>query len=394
VSQAFDRGKTFEVQIDFDEVGSSSHCALQLGPEMIPYQPSPTKLRRQNAKSMRLSHFLLLSTALFSCDALPVWSQSARQIQLVASKLTNDGTSFSLYAPLGRTYYINASPDLVTWSLVDNNIIGESVSYADANAGHLRQRYFNASYHWTMQLPNPYQLFYAASGRDGRVIAYPYFGWNTNQGTDGRLIAYPAGWSTNQGADGRLIAFPSGWTTTNGPDGRLVAFPPSGCATTNGVDGRARVHPAPGLAGTNAYVPAAWKWIAGGDGRLAAYPSSNFLTNAGGDGRLVAYESAGWSTNCGTDGHTVAFPATGYATAKWADGRVIAYPNSGWMTVQGTDGRTIAYPATGTPGIEVDFEDQELFALLGHLRTVLADPDFENYVIYEYFGTGEQRFVY
>ncbi len=354
------------------------------------------KIRSQatrNAKSMRSRHFLFLPVAILACAALPARSQSSQQIRLVTPKATNGGMSFALSAPLGRTYFIYAGTNLAAWSLVGSNMVGDSVSFVDTNAAHLRQRYFNAAYQWTILMPNSYLLFDTNSGRDGRVIAYPY-NWSTNQGSDGRLIAYPSGWSTNQGTDGRLIAFPSGWTTTNGADGRLAAFPSSGFTTTNGADGRLRVHPAPGLAGTNAYVPADWDSVAGGDGRLAAYPSSNFSTNAGGDGRLVAYESAGWSTNGGPDGRTVAYPATGFTTLTNVDGRIIAFPSSGWSTARGVDGRWIAYPAEGTPIIQLDFEDQELFAFIGHLRTVLADPDFNNYIIYAYFGTGEQRFVY
>jgi hypothetical protein len=342
---------------------------------------------------MRLRYFLFFLVVLFGCAAIPARSQSSEQIQIVTPKRTNSGISFSLSAPLGRTCFINASPNLVSWSPVSTNIVGDSASFVDANAAHLGQRYFNASYDWTLMLPNLYQLFYTNSGRDGRIIAYPWT-WSTSEGTDGRLIAWPAGWSTNQGRDGRLIAFPSGWTTTNGPDGRLIAFPASGCSTAMGTDGRLRVHPNSGLAGTNAYVSADWNSATSGDGRLAGYPASNFSTNAGADGRLVAYESAGWSANRGPDGRTVAYPATGFAPATSSDGRAIAYPGSGWSTAQGTDGRMIAYPAFDTPVIQLDFEDQQLFAFIGHLRTVLVDPDFENYIIYEYFGTGEQRFVY
>jgi hypothetical protein len=358
---------------------------------------SDTFDRTRKPSPMRARHLLFLPVAILWCAPLPAWSQSTGQVRILTPKaMSNHMIDVSLYAPLGRSYEIDASPDLKSWSFATSGIVGDTATFVDGNAPQFSKRFYRASLDWTIMVPNTYLIFTTNSGVDGRVIAYPYT-WNTNRGSDGRLIAWPPGWSTNQGRDGRLIAYPSGWTTTNGPDGRLVAFPTNGCTLVTNNDGRITVHPASGLAGagTNAYVLADWKFSPGGDGRQAAFPVSNFLTNEGGDGRLVGYVSTGWSTVHGPDGRAVAYPVADFTTnTPTVSGRIIAFPGSGWSTAQGIDGRAIAYPTLGnTSTMELDFEDQQLFAFIGHLRTVLGDPDFENYIIYTFFGAGEQRFA-
>jgi hypothetical protein len=344
---------------------------------------------------MRFSSSFLLTVAACWCAPLSMQAQSSGQVRLVTPHaMSNHVFNANLYAPLGRTYEIDASTNFQNWSSVASGIVADSVPFVDGNSPGFPRRYYRASLDWTIMLPNTYLLFATNSGIDGRLIAYPY-NWITNQGTDGRLIGYPPGWNTNQGVDGRLIAYPSGWSTVKGPDGRLVAFPTNGCTTVTNADGRITVHPTSGVAGLgpNSYEAADWKLATGGDGRQVAFPVSNFPTNQGGDGRLVAYVATGWSTVHGPDGRTVAYPVAEFSTNASISGRTIVFPSSGWVTVQGIDGRTIAYPAIGTGTIELDFEDEQLFAFIGHLRTVLADPDFGNFLIYTYFGTGEQRFA-
>ncbi len=344
---------------------------------------------------MRFSSSLLLTMAACWCVPLSTRAQTSSQVRLVTPQVTNHVFNASLFAPLGRMYEIDASTNFKNWSSAASGLVADSVPFTDGNAPQFPQRYYRASLNWTIMLPNTYLLFYTATGKDGRMIAYPYT-WNTNQGTDGRLIAYPPGWSTNKGTDGRLIAYPPGWTTNKGPDGRLVAFPTNGCTMVTNADGRITVHPTSGVAGlgTNSYQAANWKLATGGDGRTMAYPVSSFPTNQGSDGRLVAYFSNGWNTVHGPDGRTVAYSVADFSTNASLSGRTIAYPTTGWTLVtNGIDGRTISYPAIGTGTIELDFEDQQLFALIGHLRTVLADPDFGNFVIYTFFGAGEQRFA-
>jgi len=308
--------------------------------------------------------------------------------------MTNHVFNASLSAPLGRTYEIDTTTNLTSLSFATNGIVSDSVPFTDGNAPQFPRRYYRASLDWTIMLTNTYLLFKTNSGIDGRVIAYPY-NWSTNQGTDGRLIAYPSGWSTNKGTDGRLIAYPPGWTTNNGPDGRLVAFPTNGCTMVTNADGRITVHPASGVPGlgTNSYQSVDWTLATGGDGRQMGFPVSNFPTNQGSDGRLVAFVATGWSTVHGPDGRTLAYPVAEFSTNASVSGRTIAFPSSGWATTQGIDGRMIAYPGIGTGIIELDFEDQQLFAFIGHLRGVLADPDFGNFIIYTFFGAGEQRFA-
>ncbi len=344
---------------------------------------------------MRSRHFSFLPMVILWCAPFLSHAQTSPQLRfLTPQEASNHVFNASLFAPLGRTYEIDGSTNFTNWPALAGGIVADSVPFTDGSAPGFPRRFYRASLNWTITLPNTYLLFKTNSGIDGRLIAYPY-NWNTNQGSDGRLIGYPPGWNTNQGSDGRLIAYPPGWTTNKGPDGRLVAFPTNGCSMVTNADGRIVVHPTSGVAGlgTNSYQSANWKLATGGDGRTMAYPVSSFLTNQGTDGRLVAYFSNGWNTVHGPDGRTVAYAVADYSTNASLSGRTIAFPSSGWTVVQGIDGRKIAYPASGTGTIELDFEDQQLFAFIGHLRTVLADPDFGNFIIYTFFGTGEQRFA-
>jgi hypothetical protein len=50
-----------------------------------------------------------------------------------------------------------------------------------------------------------------------------------------------------------------------------------------------------------------------------------------------------------------------------------------------------SYPTNTDATINLDFQDQSLFPLLGNLKTILSQSDFDNYVIYTFFGTGEQQ---
>jgi hypothetical protein len=345
-------------------------------------------------KSMRFSISLLLLAALCRVVGLSVQAQPVQPKMVGAGINSNHLFGFGLYAPLGRTYEIDSSPDFSSWTPVTSGIVADSVPFVDANPPRQARLVYRAGIDWTIQVPNTYLIFHTNSGVDGRVIAYPFSGWNTAQGADGRVVAYPSGWATNQGPDGRLIAYPTNWVTTNSPDGRLVAFPPMGCTLVTNANGRVTVHPASGVpgAGTNSYQLVDWNLATGGDGRQAAYPFASFSTNEGSDGRMVAYPAAGWTTNRGPDGRMVAYPVTGFTTNSAVGGRLIAFPSSGWTTAGGVDGRLIVYPALNTSTLVLDFEDQQFFAFIGHLRTVLGDPDFENYIIYRFFGTGEQRF--
>jgi hypothetical protein len=343
---------------------------------------------------MRFSSSLLIAAAVCCCASPSTRAQTSPQVRLVTPQATNHVFNAGLFAPLGRTYEIDASTNFKNWSSQAGGIVADAVPFTDGNSPGFPLRFYRASVDWTIMLPNTYMLFKTNSGIDGRVIAYPY-NWNTNKGMDGRLIAYPPGWSTNQGSDGRLIAYPPGWTTNKGPDGRLVAFPTNGCTMVTNADGRLTVHPTSGVPGqgTNSYQSANWKLATGADGRQTAYPALSYSTNQGIDGRLVAYMSNGWNTVHGPDGRTLAYFVADFSTNASLSGRTIAFPKTGWTLAQGIDGRVIAYPAFGTGTIELDFEDQQLFAFIGHLRTVLADPDFANYVIYLFFGAGEQRFA-
>lgn len=343
---------------------------------------------------MRFSTLLLLPAVLCLCAGLSAQAQPVQPKMVSVGLTSNHLFTLGLYAPLGRTYEIDSSPNFTSWTPVAGGIVADSVPFVDGNPPQQARLFYRASINWTIQVPNTYLIFQTSNGIDGRVIAYPITGWNTAQGADGRRIAYPAGWATNQGRDGRLVAYPTNWMATNSPDGRLVAFPTNGCTLVTNANGRITVHPTSGVPGlgTNSYQSVNWKMAIGGDGRIAAYPFASFSTNEGGDGRMIAFPSTGWTTNRGTDGRTLAFPAVGFTTNSAVSGRLIAFPSSGWATAAGLDGRLIAYPSLNTTPLILDFEDQQLFAFIGHLRTVLGDPDFENYIIYTFFGTGGQRF--
>ncbi len=343
---------------------------------------------------MRFSTFLFLPAVLCLFAGSSVQAQPVQPKMVGVGITSNDLFGFGLYAPLGRTYEIDTSPDFSSWTPMAGGLVVDSVPFVDGNPPQQARLFYRAGITWTIQVPNNYLIFLTSNGIDGRVIAYPITSWGTAHGADGRVVAYPPGWATNQGHDGRLIAYPAGWVTTNGPDGRLVAFPTNGCTLVTNANGRITVHPASGVpgAGTNSYQSVDWNLATGGDGRQAAYPFASFSTNEGGDGRMIAFPAAGWTTNRGPDGRMVAYPVTGFTTNSAVGGRLVAFPSSGWTTTRGVDGRLIAYPGLNTTPLVLDFEDQQLFAFIGHLRTVLGDPDFENYIIYTYFGTGGQRF--
>jgi hypothetical protein len=343
---------------------------------------------------MRFSTFLLLPAVFCLCAGLSVQAQPVQPKLVGAGLNSNHLFGFGLYAPLGRTYEIDSSPDFSSWTPVASGLVADSVPFVDGNPPQQARLFYRAGITWTIQVPNNYFIFLTTNGIDGRMIAYPITSWNTAQGVDGRMIAYPAGWATNQGRDGRLIAYPTNWVTTNSPDGRLVAFPTNGCTLVTNANGRITLHPTSGVPGlgTNSYQATNWMQAIGADGRIAAYPFASFSTNEGSDGRMIAFPTAGWTTNRGPDGRMIAYPVTGFATNSAVGGRLIAFPSSGWTTAKGVDGRLIAYPTIGTGTLVFDFEDQQLFAFIGHLRTVLGDPDFENYIIYTFFGTGGERF--
>jgi hypothetical protein len=346
---------------------------------------------------MRFGSFFLFASVAPLCLCFPGRSQSSQPVRLVPAQGISNGTyQFNLSAPLGRTYQITDTSNFVAWQLLASNVVSDTVSFADPSASQTPVRFFQGSINWTIIFPNPYPFYTTNAGTDGRLIAYPSVvsAWTTNQGRDGRLIAYPPGWSTNEGPDGRLIAYPPGWTNAVGADGRMVAFPTNGFSTMAGHDGRLLVYPTSGLGlGLNSYVSANWISTNGADGRAVVYPVSNFPTNQGADGRLVAYVATGEATTHGPDARVIAYPSTGYSTNEGVAGRVIAFPNSSWSVAQGRDGRPVAYPAINTSLLQFDFENQQLFAFLGHLRAVLGDPDFANYIIYRYLGTGDERFA-
>jgi hypothetical protein len=120
---------------------------------------------------------------------------------------------------------------------------------------------------------------------------------------------------------------------------------------------------------------------------------TDFSATNGLDGRVVALPSVGWTTSRGADGRNVAYFPSDFVTVQGIDGRKIAFPGSGWALRQGADGRITSYPANTSATINLDFQDQSLFALLGTLKTILSQSDFNNYVIYTFFGTGEQQFA-
>ena len=329
------------------------------------------------------SKCLFALVAILGGFLLPAWSQSTQQFQFGApGRLTNGSLSFSISAPLGRTYTINASTNLSAWSaIITNTVPSGSLSFADTNASQLQRRFYRGNLYWTVIVPNTYPTWQTTNIGDGRVLTFPA-GWQTAHGADGRTIAYPAGWSTAKGKDGRLIAFPSGFTNKAGADGRLVAYYQTGFSTVQGSDGRLLAYPSSG-----------WTALGGADGRKVAFPSTNFSTTNGLDGRVVAFPSSGWIRSRGVDGRSLSYPSSNFVTAQGVGGRKIAYPSSGWALRQGKDGRMTSYPTNTSATIELDFQDQSLFALLGSLKTLLSQSDFNNYIIYAFFGTGEQQYA-
>jgi len=325
---------------------------------------------------------LFALAAILYGSVLPARSQTTQQFQFNSLKWIPSGSfSFGISAPLGRTYMIDASTNLTVWSsVITDTVPSGSVSFVDTTASRFQRRFYRGNHYWTILVPNTYPIWQTTTGDDGRLLNFPS-GWQTAKGADGRTIAFPAGWNTAQGSDGRMIAFPSGFTTKQGADGRLVAFYQTGFSTVQGSDGRLAAFPSTG-----------WTNLGSADGRTIVFPSANFATTTGADGRVVAFPLTGWATSRGIDGRNVAYPASNFLTAQGVDGRAIAYPHSGWVLQQGTDGRMNSYPTSASTTIELDFQDQSLFALFGGLRTILSQSDFNNYVIYAFFGTGEQQF--
>jgi hypothetical protein len=322
-----------------------------------------------------LSLLLLLAT--------PARAQSTPPFQLNAlGRLTNGSFAFGLSAPPGRTYVVDASTNFAAWKPLITNIAPSTTAVVvDTNAAQLRYRFYRGRLYWTVIVPNTYASWQTTTSGSGRQLSYPS-GWRTAKGADGRTIAFPTGWNTAQGSDGRLIAFPPGFTNRAGADGRLVAFYPTGFSTAQGNDGRLLVFPASG-----------WTVLGGADGRKVALPATGFSAANGRDGRWVAFPSAGWTTSRGADGRDVAYLPGDFVTVQGVDGRKIAVPSSGWALRPGADGRLTSYPASTSATINLDFQDQSLFALLGALKTSLSPSDFNNYVIYTFFGTGEQQFA-
>lgn len=321
-------------------------------------------------------------TAALCCLSLPVRSQSVPQFQLSApASLTNGSFGFALSAPLGRTYVIEASTNATAWNpVITNTAPAGSASVVDTNAPQFQHRFYRGKLYWTVIVPNIYPAWQTNGSGNGRLLTFPA-GWTTAHGTDGRTIAFPSGWNTAQGSDGRMIAFPSGFTNKQGADGRLVAYLATGFSTVQSHDGRIIALPLSG-----------WTNVGGGDGRQIAFPTNNFATNQGLDGRVVALPALEWTTSHGGDARNVAYLSNEFVTAQGVDGRDIAYPPSAWTTLQGPDGRETSYPASISATIELDFQDQSLFALLGNLQTLLSPANFNDYVIYTFFGTGEQQF--
>jgi len=302
--------------------------------------------------------------------------------QFSAAQIASNGSfSASLTAPLGRTYVVDASTNLANWSSGITNIVPISpISFVDSNASQLQRRFYRGRLYYTLIVTNRYPAWQTTNSGSGRQLAFPT-GWQTAKGADGRTIAFPSGWNTAKGSDGRLIAFPPGFTNKVGADGRIVAFYQTGFTNLQGSDGRVLAFPASG-----------WTNRLSADARRVAFPSTNFSTAVGADGRIAAFYSGGWTNSPGPDGRTVAYLSSEFSTAQGADGRKMAYPNSGWALRQGTDGRMTASPTNANLVINLDFQDQSLFALFGALKTVLSESDFNNYVIYTFFGTGDQQF--
>ena len=329
-----------------------------------------------------IKHLVPLVVILCSASCCPPHAQ-AQPFQLTAPGwITNSSFGFGISAPLGRTYMVEASTNLTAWnSVITNTVPSGPASFVDTNASQFQHRFYRGKLYWTVIVPNTYPTWQTTNGGDGRLLDFPS-GWQTAKGADGRAIAFPSGWTTAQGRDGRMIAFPAGFTNQAGSDGRLVPFYQTGFSTVQGSDGRLLAFPSSG-----------WTNVGSADGRKIAFPSTSFSTTNGSDGRVAAFPSAGWTTSRSADGRSVTYPSFDFATVQGADGRKIAYLGSGWTLRQGADGRMTSYPTNTSATINLDFQDQSVFALLGALKTILSPADFNNYVIYTFFGTGEQQFA-
>jgi len=303
----------------------------------------------------------------------------AQPFQFSAGTLTNGAFTFGISAPLGRTYSVSASTNLTAWSVLLTNIVPIGpLSFVDTNASQFRYRFYRGNLYYTIIISNAYPTWQTTTNASGRLLAFPS-GWQTTNGPDGRTIAFPPGWNTARGSDGRLIAFPPCLTNRAGADGRLVAYYPTNFTTAQGNDGRLVPFPS-----------STWTNRLGFDGRRVAYPSTGFSTTNGADGRLVAFFSTGETNAGGADGRKLAY-VSGFTTGQGSDGRRISYPSSGWTVRQGLDGRLISYP-TNAPLLNLDFQDQSLFATFAALKTILSPTNFNNYVIYTFFGTGDDQY--
>jgi hypothetical protein len=249
----------------------------------------------------------VLLLAVLQCTALPAFSQSVQEFQISPPRVTSNGSfTFSVSAPLGRTYVLDATTNLLSWlPLVTNIASPNQPPFTDANAFQFQQRIYRGRLYWSIIVQNRYSTWETNTGADGRTIAFPS-GWATAQGNDGRMIAFPPAWDSAQGADGRMIAFPSGWTTLQGSDGRLVAYPLDGYSTAEGSDGRA-------------------VWIG----------SSGWTNSQGADGRQIGYLPDGWTTLLGCDGRLTAYPSNNFSTTQDSGGLVIAYPSRTWAQAEG-----------------------------------------------------------
>jgi hypothetical protein len=349
---------------------------------LISRKPNPETPVSDSARNLNLLRTLLLVAVVAARLLLPGFSR-AQPFQLSSPHLSTNGSfSFTLSVPVGRTYFVDSSTNFSAWSALTTNIAPNSVvSFVDSNTAQQPHHYYRSSLFWTLLVSNTYPNLQTTNAGSGRSVLFPS-GWLTGKGADGRVIAYPPGWSTAQGKDGRMVAFPAGFTNRTGADGRVVAYYPTGFTTLQGNDGRLVVFPSTG-----------WTNRAGPDARRVVLPLSSFSTTNGTDGRAVAFPSTGWNTGRGADGRIVAYLASQFVTNQGADGRKIAYQNSSWAFRQGSDGRVTTYPTNSSVMLNLDFQDQSLFPLLGALKTVLSPSDFNNYIFYTFFGTGEQQYA-
>jgi hypothetical protein len=333
---------------------------------------------------MKASKSLLLLFTILTFVAIPVRSQPVNIFHLSSFEGATNGTfGFNIFGPLGRTCIIDVSTDFTSWEPVITNTVAKGFSsYIEPNTSQFLHRFYRARLFWTAIVPNTYSSWLTTNSGNGRLLIFPA-GWNTATGADGRTIAYPPGWKTAQGSDGRIIAYPSAYafTTAQGTDGRVVAYPSTGFSTLQGDDGRIIAFPS-----------SSWTTSEGHDGRLVVFPSTGFSTTQGSDGRIVAFPLTGWTTNRGADARVISYPSSECATNQGFDGRTIAFSSSGWASLQGSDGRQISYPTSTNATMDLDFQNQSLFAVLGFLQPVLSQTDFRDYVVYTFFGTGNQQF--